>query len=126
MRIVIADGQPKVRRALRVLLEQVGRDEIAGEATDAASLLARVATVGTDLVLLDGALLGLTTVELLEVLRRAFPGTRAIVLSTRTEAGPDALRAGAAAFVSKSDPAERLLAAIEECRPPREGVRGRG
>ena len=39
---------------------------------------------------------------------------RVIALSTQTEVGPAALAAGAAAFVSKADPAEQLLAAIEK------------
>lgn len=116
MRILIADSQPKVRRALQVLLEQAGEVQIVGEAADAASLLARILTTEAELVLLDGNLPGLTMAELLSVLRRAFPEVRVIALSTRPEAGPAALAAGAVDFVSKSDPAERLLAAIEECR----------
>jgi DNA-binding NarL/FixJ family response regulator len=116
MRILIADSQPKVRRALRVLLEERGQVHIVGEAGDAPNLLARIVSTAADLVLLDGSLSGLPMVELLSVLRRAWPEIRVIVLSPRPEVGPDALAAGADAFVSKSDPAEHLLAAIEECR----------
>lgn len=116
MRTLIADSQSKVRRALRVLLEQTTQVQIVGEAADAPGLLARIVTAEADLVLLDGDLPGLTMVELLSVLRRAFPRVRIIALSTRPERGPAALAAGADAFVSKADPAEHLLAAIEECR----------
>ena len=114
MRILIADNQSKVRRALRVLLEQAGQVEIVGEAADAPGLLARIVTTAADLVLLDENLPGLAMAELLSVLRRAFPNLRVIALSTRPEDGPAALAAGAAAFVSKADPAEQLLAAIEK------------
>jgi two-component system nitrate/nitrite response regulator NarL len=124
MRVLIADNQPKVRRALRVLLEEAGRVQIVGEAADTASLLARAASTEPDLVLLDGGLPGLEMVELLPALRQAGPGVCVVVLSIRTEAGPAALAAGADAFVSKADPAEHLLAAIEKCRRQLEGKRG--
>jgi DNA-binding NarL/FixJ family response regulator len=97
-------------------LEQAGQVQIVGEAADAPSLLARIATTATDLVLLDGMLPGLALTELLPKLRQGCPEVRVIALSTRTEAGPSVLAAGADAFVSKADPAEHLLAAIEECR----------
>ena len=116
MQVLIADSLPKVRRALRVLLEQAGQVQIAGEAANAAGLLAQVETTPTDLVLLDWDLPGRAMAELLPALRRACPGVRIIVLNTWAEAGPAALAAGADTFVSKSDPAERLLAAIKECR----------
>jgi DNA-binding NarL/FixJ family response regulator len=121
MHILIADNQLKVRRALRVLLEQADQVQVVGEAADAPGLLARIETTATDLVLLDGDLPGLAMVELLPALRRACPEVRVIALSTRTEAGPAALAAGADAFVSKADPAEQLLAAIAECQRQVEG-----
>ncbi|MFO7698834.1 MAG: response regulator transcription factor [Anaerolineae bacterium] len=116
MRILIADSQPKVRRALRVLLEQAGQAQVVGEAADVPGLLAQIESTVADLVLLDARLPGLAMVELLQVLRRACPGVRVVVLSTRPEVGPAALAAGADAFVSKTDPAEHLLAAIEDGR----------
>lgn len=115
MRVLIADSQLKVRRALRALLEQAGQVQVVAEAADAAVLLSRIVTTAPDLVLLDAELPGLPMVEMLSVLQRAFPEVRTTVLSTRPEAGPAALSAGADAFVSKTDPAEDLLAAIEGC-----------
>jgi DNA-binding response OmpR family regulator len=105
-------------------LEQASQVQIVGEATDAPNLLARVLTMAADLVLLDGNLPGLPMVELLSVLRRAFSKIRVIVFSTRSEAGPTALEAGADAFVSKTDLAEHLLAEIEECLRLLENERG--
>jgi len=116
MRILIADSQAKVRRALRMRLEQAGQVQVVGEAADAPNMLSRIVNTAADLVLLDGNLPGLPMTELLSVLRQAWPRLRIIVLSTRPEAGPVALAAGADAFVSKTDPAEHLLAAIEKCR----------
>ena len=114
MRILLADHRLKVRFALRALLEQRPEVEIVGEAVDAEDLLAQVETVCPDLVLLDWKLQGLSAVDLLPSLRRVCPKTCVIVLSGRPEARRAALDAGADAFVSKTDPPGRLLAAIAE------------
>ena len=121
MRVLIADSQPKVRRALRVQLEQAAQVQVVGEAPDAAILLSRIVHTAADLVLLDGDLPGLALGELVPMLRRVFPAVWIIVLSARPEAGPVALAAGADAFVSKADPPEYLRSAVEECLRSVEG-----
>ena len=120
MRILLADDQPKVRFALRVLLERQPGLKVVGEATDAEGLLAQVKATRPDLVLLDWELPGLAVSEpseqgLLMALRRVCPDTFVIALSGRLEARQAALDAGADAFVYKCDPPERLLAAIADC-----------
>jgi DNA-binding NarL/FixJ family response regulator len=110
--ILIADDQPQVRRALRLLLEQELGATVVGEAAAAKTLLAQVATGCPDLVLMDWGLPGIAAPNLLEALREDCPALAVIVLSGQPEAEQDALRAGADAFVSKADPPERLLAAI--------------
>jgi CheY-like chemotaxis protein len=116
MRILLGDGQPKVRFALRVLLEQQPGLEVAGEASDADDLLAQAAMVNPDLVLLGWELPGLVDVGSLTALRRICPDVSVIALSGRPEARQVALLAGADAFVSKFDPPEQLLAAIDAYR----------
>jgi DNA-binding NarL/FixJ family response regulator len=113
MRILLADHQSKIRFALRTLLEQQPGLEIVGEAVDVEELLAQTEVAAPDLVLLDWKLRGLTVVDLLPALRRICPGLTVIALSGRPEERQAALDAGADAFVSKIDPPERLLAAID-------------
>jgi DNA-binding NarL/FixJ family response regulator len=115
MRILLADGQPKVRFALRVLLEQQPTLEVIGEAVDGEDLLAQIEVICPDLILLGWELPGLTAVGALSALRQRCPDLRVIVLSGRPEACRTALAAGADAFVSKGEPPERLLAAIQNC-----------
>lgn len=112
MKVLIADSQSKVRNALCVLLRQQAGLEIAGEATTASELLARVVDLQPDLVLLHWRLRGATGQELLADLRESCPGLRILVLSVRPESCGEALAAGADAFVSKMDQPEKLLAAI--------------
>jgi DNA-binding NarL/FixJ family response regulator len=116
MRILLADDQPRVRFALRVLLERQPGVEVVSAATDADDLLSQAKASCPDLVLLGWELLGSAAVGSLSSLRRICPDVSVIALSGRPEARQAALSAGADAFVSKTDPPERLLAAIDEYR----------
>ena len=53
MRILLVDSEPRVRFALRVLLERQPGLEVAGEASDADGLLTEASRIQPDLVLLD-------------------------------------------------------------------------
>ena len=113
MRVLLADAQPKVRFALKVLLERQTDLLVAGEAVDTEDLLAQTRSICPDLVLLAWDLPGLEATVLLPSLRDLCPGVIIIALSGRPEARRVALAAGVDAFVSKSDPPEHLMRAIE-------------
>jgi DNA-binding NarL/FixJ family response regulator len=115
MRILLADPQPKVRFALRVLLERQPGFEVIGEASDAKGLLARVKDSCPDVVLLGWELPGAVEPNTLTALHEACGNVVVIALSGRLTARRAAMAAGADAFVSKGDPPERLLAAINDC-----------
>jgi DNA-binding NarL/FixJ family response regulator len=115
MVILVADRQPKVRFALRVLLERQPGLESIWEAVDAESLLAQLQVRCPDVVLLSWELPGLSAARTLADLRDLCPELGVIVLSGRPRAQKAALAAGADAFVSKTDPPERLLGAISDC-----------
>ena len=117
MRVLLADDQTRVRSALRLLLEQEPGLSVVGEAAEAEDLLAQVEATQPDLVLLDWELPGLRTDDWLSVIRALCPQLKVIALSGQPEARRAALSAGADAFVSKGEPPERLLAAVEDCRP---------
>jgi DNA-binding NarL/FixJ family response regulator len=112
MRILIADDQPKIRFALRVLLTRHPEIEIVGEALDATDLLSQLEYAYPDLVLLGWELPDIAATDAMYTITTTWPYLRIIVLSGRPEARRPALDAGADAFVSKTDPPEVLLAAI--------------
>ena len=116
MRILLVDSQPRVRFALRVLLERQPGLEVAGEASDADGLLTEASRIQPDLVLLGWELPGLTPRTLLSSLRQICPHVFVIALSGRPEAREIALSAGVDSFVSKADPPDPLLAAIDRYR----------
>ncbi|MFC2030500.1 response regulator transcription factor [Chloroflexota bacterium] len=113
MRILLADDQSKVRFALRVLLERQPGVVVQGEAADAQDLLVQTGEICPDVVLLAWELPGFVPSELLAALHTACSSLQVIALSGRPEARHTALAAGVDAFVSKTDPPEKLLSAIQ-------------
>jgi DNA-binding NarL/FixJ family response regulator len=111
MRILIADNDPRVRSALRVLLRQEPGLTI-HESADLTSLAAEVQVFRPDMVLLDWELPGRPAAALLMAMARLETRPKVIVLSQRPESEEEALGAGADAFVSKTEPPEQLLAAM--------------
>ena len=112
-RILIADRRPSIRFALCALLKQQAGLELVGEAVNAEDLETQIGIASPDVILLDWRLDGLATADWLVALRKACPGLYVIVLSGRPEVQRAVLAAGADAFVSKIDPPDKLLAAVD-------------
>jgi DNA-binding NarL/FixJ family response regulator len=118
MRILLADDQPKVRFALRTVLERKLGFEVVGEAADVRDMWQQVEDECPDLLLLDWELPGPKVADLITALRALCPALRVIALSGHTEARQVALEAGVDAFVCKCDTPEKLLSAIENMGLP--------
>jgi DNA-binding NarL/FixJ family response regulator len=114
MRVIVADDQPDVRSALRLMLEEKPGITQIEEASTTQELIRRVKSNCPDLVLLDWELPGARPDELLKTLRRACSGIKIIALSSRPQTKQIAMEYGANDFVCKSDPPEVLLGAIDQ------------
>jgi DNA-binding NarL/FixJ family response regulator len=112
MRILVADNQPKVRFALRLLLDRQLDPSQVCEASDAVEALTEAMNTCPDVILLAWDLPGRRDLKLISALQRVCPGVEIIALSGRAESRQAALEAGADAFVCKCDPPEQLLMAI--------------
>lgn len=119
LRVLLADDEPTLCSALRLLLDQEPRLLVVGEAAESGNTLQQVATLQPDVLLLDWELPGAPTAALVRALHTAVPGVRIIAMSSRPEAQRAALAAGAAAFVSKGDPPDCLLETIWRLHAPR-------
>ncbi len=113
MRILSADDHPKVRSAIRLLLEQQSEENEVEEVANAQELLNSVGSRRPDVLLLDWGLPGLVPERTLAALRTLCPDLFVIVLDSKPQTRQLALEAGADEFVSKNAPPESLLAAIE-------------
>lgn len=113
MNILLADDQPAVCSAIRLLLEQQSDWNIVDEASSVKELLNHIEHYRPDVLLLDWELPGLGFEKLKKKLRSLRPDLFTIVLDSNPQTKQQALEAGANEFVSKNDPPERLLNAIK-------------
>ncbi len=108
-RVYIADALSEERSALRLMLLDLNM-EIAGEAADWTTALARAPLSLTNMLLIDWGLLPTTSpTAALQALRRACPAALVIILISHLDARKQAaLSAGADAFISKGETPERV------------------
>ena len=114
MRILIVDDHPITRAALSSLLEGHGFT-VAGEAADGEEAIELARRLLPDLVLLDLSMPGLDGLTALPRLREAAPECEVVVL---TASGTEenllaAIRAGAAGYLLKTEPPERIAAFLD-------------
>jgi DNA-binding NarL/FixJ family response regulator len=109
-RILLVDDHPLTRSALSGLLTQHGF-EVVGEAEDGGEAVARAEELQPDLILLDLSMPGVDGLTALPRLREAAPSCEVVIL---TASGTEenllgAIRAGAAGYLLKSEPPERIV-----------------
>ena len=112
MKILLADDNPEVRSALRLLLEQEPILAMVMEVTNTKGLLAHLRENCLMVVLLDWELPGLQSSDFLGLVRSRCPEMKVIALSSKFEARQEALAAGVDAFVSKAEPPEKILSTV--------------
>src|SRR5688572_33035240 len=110
-RVLIVDDHPLTREALATLLAGSGF-EVVGQAADGEEAISLAGTLRPDLVLLDLSMPGLDGLGALPRLRGAAPDCEVVVL---TASGTEenllaAIRAGAAGYLLKSEPPDRIVA----------------
>ncbi len=111
MRILIADDDPQMLRALRITLGARGYDVVT--AADGKAALDAAIRSHPDIVVLDLGMPGLTGLEVIEALR-GWTQVPVLVVSGRSESWDkvEALDAGADDYVTKPFSADELLARI--------------
>ena len=114
IRIVVIDDQEVVREGLRAILGTVPGFEVVGVAGNGASGLEAVAAHAPDVVLMDLNMPIMNGVEATRSIAAQHPDVRVLVLTTydAEEWVLDAVRAGAAGYLLKDAPRERLIDAI--------------
>ncbi|HLB04208.1 MAG TPA: response regulator transcription factor [Gaiellaceae bacterium] len=108
-RILIVDDHPLTREALSSLLAQHGFD-IVGQGSDGRDAIELARELQPDLVLLDLTMPGMDGLAALPGIREVAPACEVVVL---TASGTEenllgAIRAGAAGYLLKSEPPERI------------------
>jgi len=112
LRVLVVDDEPLARERLARLVERLDGAVLAGEADNARTALARIATLAPDVVLLDVEMPGMNGLEL-----AATPGIPPVVFTTaHVSFAADAFDLDAVDFLTKPVRAERLARALDRVR----------
>jgi two-component system invasion response regulator UvrY len=114
MKIMLADHHSQALWALKTMLQEKSQFEVIGDAVDAYKLLNLVIETPPDLILMDSELPGMSNTHLINELHKVKTKPVVVVMGTSTEQGRMLIKAGADAYINKSDPPERMLEFMEK------------
>lgn len=115
IRVVIADDDSYVRRTVVDVLEFDRKVQVVAAVTNAADAIDATVEHAPDVVILDIEMPGLDCFHAAEEIRRINPKARIVILSGKLHDRyiESALRVDARAYVTKEDPTEHALNAVE-------------
>jgi DNA-binding NarL/FixJ family response regulator len=128
VRVVIADDEPRARKALKALLNAVTlgpsgnnglRVEVIGEAANGQEAVQLAAEHQPDVVLMDLHMPLMDGLQATRAIKSQQPGVRVVVLTIYADQRRNALAAGADVFLLKGCAVNELLAAILDEPVPR-------
>lgn len=113
-RVLLVDDQAVVRAGLRTVLESHQDIDVVGEAADGEEALQLVRRTDPDVVMMDIRMPVLDGIEATRRLAASGARARVVILTTYglDEYVYEALRAGAAGFLLKTDPTDRFAEAV--------------
>lgn len=114
IRILIVDDHSVVRQGLRMFLALDSDIDVVGEAGNGAEAVQRVEELKPDVVLMDLLMPVMDGVQATDMIRKRFPETEVIALTSVLEdnAVVSAMRAGAIGYLLKDTESEELIKAI--------------
>ncbi|MEV6250932.1 response regulator transcription factor [Streptomyces sp. NPDC051742] len=114
VRVVLADDQPLVRTALRMVMADTPDLVVAGEAANGAEAVRLVEESGADVVVMDLRMPGTDGIEATRLITEGPSGARVVVLTTFDDDDHvyGALHAGASGFLVKDMGLDDILAAV--------------
>jgi DNA-binding NarL/FixJ family response regulator len=117
-RLLIVDDHESVRAGLRFLLSGETDFEIVGEAHSVPAALRAIDELSPEIILLDFGLGAENGDRVLDELATRVAPPRVVMLSMEDErvVGQELKRRGAAAYVMKQEPTDRILAALQRIR----------
>jgi DNA-binding NarL/FixJ family response regulator len=114
IRIVLVDDHPVVRSGIRTLLEKAQELEIVGEAERGEAVLALVAEVHPDVLLLDMELPDIDGIQVAKQIQQSEPGVKILALSAHDDPVyiRGLLETGAAGYLMKEEAPEAIIEAV--------------
>jgi DNA-binding NarL/FixJ family response regulator len=121
IRLLLADDHTILRQGMAQFLGQEPDIEIVGEASDGEAAVQLAAKLQPDIVVMDLEMPKMTGLEATRRIRRDLPQVGVIALSMyeERERADAMLAAGASMYLTKTGPAQELIAAIRSCMKTR-------
>jgi two-component system, NarL family, response regulator LiaR len=116
IRVLICDDQAIVCDGLEAILSTDSEIEVVGLAANGAQAVEIAQNTKPDLVLMDLKMPGMNGIQATQAIRERLPETRVLVLTTYDddEWVFDAIRSGAAGYMLKDTPRDKLIPAIKD------------
>lgn len=119
--LLLVDDQPGVLAGLKMQLGLEDDLVVVGEAANGAEALYQAGALRPDVAVMDVRMPGVDGIQATRILRELHPQCRVVILTLHDDAATraQALAAGAAAFVAKHEPGDRLVKAIRQAAASR-------
>ena len=116
LRVLVADDHEIARKGVCALITSHAGWEVCGEASDGPEAMQKVAQLKPDIVILDVNMPSLNGLEAIRQILRHNARQNIVILSVADsqQTIQEVLKAGARAYVSKSDAAQDLIIAVED------------
>src|SRR5918992_2814669 len=114
LRVLVADDHRLILEAIQLVLDEAEDIEIVGQATNGSQVLPLIGRTNPDLVLLDISMPEMDGLTCLDRIRKLYPGTDVVILSSHDdpETIASALARGAKSFIGKLVDPRDLPAAL--------------
>ena len=113
MRFLVVDDTSRARQSMKALLEVWYPNEEVREAASGNEAVQVADQFQPEFILMDARMPGMSGLEATRLIKSQWPQIKIIILSVFTDYQVLAMEAGADAFISKSDPPEKLREALK-------------
>jgi DNA-binding NarL/FixJ family response regulator len=114
IRLMLADDHAIIRDGLKKILSTAQDMHVAAEAVDGTDVIERLRNTAIDVLLLDMSMPGRSGIALIQQIKASYPALPVLVLSMyrETQYAVQAIRAGAAGYLTKNAESGELMDAI--------------
>lgn len=108
--VLFADNQPVVHHGFRTFFQNHHEIKVLGQVTNLEQVVASLRKNPAQVLILDLELEGLSSINLIKLILKEFSTTRIVIFSNLSDGiyAPNAIKAGASAYVNKKDTLESL------------------
>lgn len=117
-KLMIVEDNPRARRALKALMAQQAGIHVSAEASNGQEAINIIKKQSPDVVLMDMQMPVMDGLEATRIVKSKWPQIRIVILTIHAGCQPEALSAGADAFLVKGCPLDELMASFQNSLQP--------